>query len=220
MLNVTLSGTPTWLVVMIRSIDKFASRNRDFGAVLCAIAAIVIVVGLAEKACAGCDTIPARRQALCEQLGYQADPCRFEFDGPKVHGFLVITIDEDAPLRRATSIRLITDDVEIVQLYAPLARGSLDEVEISMFLNEHADHGAVSEADLLDVENVVNHVFYQAADEAQAAEFREAYGATGWPIIARVRSDRVELTDQVDTELASVFSVPVVVRFAIPREAR
>lgn len=234
---------PLWIIVCLRSIG-FLIDNRWilFAAVLGGLGGAII----AYQASGMCDTIPERRQNLCDRLGYNESGCTLRFDeDKKVQGVLEITIDEYVsepdvePMIhnvRATSVRVVTRDAEAVQIYMVLNGLSYEQTILgfAMGLSEppcafascvrkrtlDPEHRGLTKRQLANINEVVNHILYQTGDSEQIAEFQTVYESDGIPTITKVFPHAVELTDQSGNNLASVLSIPVTIEFALPPEAR
>ena len=227
---------PKWAFVYA-SVLVFMLEKR--WAIAVGLVAAIFLLTYSGVSYAMCDTIPERHQNLCEQLGYEPE-CKLCFEeGKKVNGVLEITVDDYVsepdvepilPDVRATAVRLTTKDAEAVQIYLPLSPLGGDQLKLSFLLRQapcpfitcvrkrdlDPYHQGLSEEQLVDFNQVIDHVLFQTGDSLQIAEFQDVYDAVGIPTITKVNWDKAEFIDQTYTYLASVLRVPVKIQFAIP----
>jgi hypothetical protein len=203
--------------------------------VVAAIATVAILA--AHEASADGATIPERKASLCERLGYPEPDCNIRYQPNKVgHGWITMSVDEgiDEPglepelqTAKATTLHLWTDVTEVSQTYQNL-RGGLNALFLSLqhypcateicttLSGPYSGYSGPSEADLADIANMAAKFVLQTGDEEMTAALQKAYNTPYLPVVTVARESRATYVDHTESGLASVFSVPVRFRFAIP----
>lgn len=238
-----LTGLPTtppsrllyYQVALVGKVIDFLSARRRRWVVVAGFALLFMLGVGVNDACAGCNTIPERKEALCQILGYPGFPCQIQWERngngrfKGVLGELELIADSHtdesllpADLRTSTVFRFSTPRVDVQKIFGVNGDKPPDALPcitprctIQQQLDE-LDYSGVGEDQLLDVAHAMTKLVWQPPDPRIVEALREAYDAGGLPVALWAFNPRLD--DQSATELASRLRVRVAWLFALPAD--
>ena len=196
----------------------------------------VVLIGLGlfglfvARAWGGCATIPERRIAICEMLGYGAVECTPQFERARLRGTFVLAVQEHvgeanedpAPPIYASTLTLIGSKGRTVTKTFVLTRVEGGAIVAALeppclvleCVGNRTQYPAPQEGDLLDLPNVLNKLLWQQFDAGLVSELRTAAGATGYPLVTWV--GRAGVFDHTADPAATRVTAAVRIGFALP----